>query len=86
MGDLRAYCSSWLPAWSGNQAGDTPLCIGTVKLEDGTDVKGFLCEGHAVEGAVEITELSSWRTYLSSVVASVPQPDVSDEKLTAHAS
>ncbi len=63
-----------------------PLCIGTVKLEDGTDVKGFLCEGHAVEGAVEITELSSWRTYLSSVVASVSQPDVSDEKLTAHAS
>lgn len=62
-----------------------PLCIGTVTLEDGTSVKGFLCEGHAVENAVEITELMSWRTYLSSAAAA-RQPDIPNEELAAQAS
>ncbi len=43
-----------------------PLCIGTVELEDGDTLRGFLCEAYAVSGgAEEITELASWRRYLT---------------------
>ena len=40
-----------------------PLGIGTVTLEDGTEVKGFLCEAHATEDARDITGLGSWRRF-----------------------
>jgi allophanate hydrolase len=43
-----------------------PLCIGTVALDDGTSVKGFLCEPRAIVGATEITELGGWRAYLTA--------------------
>jgi allophanate hydrolase len=42
-----------------------PLCIGTVELESGEKVKGFLCEAWAVEGARDITDLGGWRAYLA---------------------
>jgi allophanate hydrolase len=42
-----------------------PLAIGTVVLEDGTTVNGFVCEPHALEGAVEITSFGGWRGYLA---------------------
>jgi allophanate hydrolase len=41
-----------------------PLCIGTVLLEDGTQVKGFLCEAHAVREARDISSLGSWREFV----------------------
>ncbi|MCB1479662.1 MAG: allophanate hydrolase [Rhodobiaceae bacterium] len=41
-----------------------PLCIGTLTLEDGSTVKGFLCEARAAGNAAEITKLGSWRNYL----------------------
>ena len=41
-----------------------PLGIGTVDLEDGTQVRGFLCEAHAVRSARDITGLGSWRTFI----------------------
>lgn len=44
-----------------------PLGIGKVKLEDGTFVSGFICEPYGLEGAKEITELGSWRTYMASL-------------------
>ena len=43
-----------------------PLTIGTVRLEDGRTVKGFLCEAIAVEDAQDITSLGGWRAYLAS--------------------
>ncbi len=43
-----------------------PLGIGTVELSDGQQVRGFLCEHYATRNAREITEIGSWRTYLSS--------------------
>ena len=43
-----------------------PLCIGTVELEDGSTVKGFLCEAQGLAGAADITGYGGWRTYLSS--------------------
>jgi allophanate hydrolase len=44
----------------------SPLGIGRVRLEDGSEVPGFLCESIATRGAVEITGLRSWRHYLVS--------------------
>lgn len=41
-----------------------PLGIGTVALEDGSEVKCFLCEATAVEGARDITEFGGWRGFL----------------------
>lgn len=41
-----------------------PLGIGTVTLEDGQQVKGFLCESHATRGARDITGLGGWRQFL----------------------
>ena len=42
-----------------------PLCIGTVELESGEKVKGFLCEPSGVEGALDITSYGGWRAYLA---------------------
>ncbi|HUQ74188.1 MAG TPA: allophanate hydrolase [Burkholderiales bacterium] len=41
-----------------------PLGIGTVTLEDGEQVKGFLCEARATQGARDITGLGSWRQFI----------------------
>ena len=41
-----------------------PLAIGTVTLEDGTEVKGFVAEPRALEGAEDITALGGWRAYI----------------------
>ena len=43
-----------------------PLAIGSVQLADGSWVKGFLCEGHVVSGAPDITSLGGWRAWLAS--------------------
>ena len=43
-----------------------PMCIGTLQLEDGTNVKGFLVEYYATKGAEEITHFGGWRNYLKS--------------------
>ena len=40
-----------------------PLCIGTVVLEDGATVRGFLCEPHGLQGAEEITRFGGWRAF-----------------------
>lgn len=44
----------------------SPLGIGTVKLADGSAVKCFLCEGHAIAGAEDITGFGGWRAWLAS--------------------
>jgi allophanate hydrolase len=44
-----------------------PLGIGTLSLSDGREVKGFICEGAAVEGATDITHLGGWRAYIKSL-------------------
>ncbi|HLH49725.1 MAG TPA: allophanate hydrolase [Roseiarcus sp.] len=41
-----------------------PLGIGSLELEDGETVKGFICEAHGVKGARDITDLGGWRRYL----------------------
>ena len=44
-----------------------PLSLGTVLLEDGSSVKGFLCEPAGIVGAQETTHLGSWRKYIQSL-------------------
>ncbi|MBB5062340.1 allophanate hydrolase [Granulicella mallensis] len=44
-----------------------PLSIGTLRLEDGVLVKGFLVEPAATDDAIEITHLGGWRKYLESL-------------------
>ncbi|MDK2634216.1 allophanate hydrolase [Pantoea stewartii subsp. indologenes] len=43
-----------------------PLGIGNLTLADGRVVKGFICEGTALNGALEITEFGGWRNWLAS--------------------
>jgi allophanate hydrolase len=41
-----------------------PLCLGTLELEDGSSVLGFLCEELATRGQPDITALGGWRAHL----------------------
>jgi allophanate hydrolase len=41
-----------------------PLGIGSVELENGELVRGFLCEAYAVAGAEDVSRLGSWRAYV----------------------
>ena len=43
-----------------------PMSIGTVRLGDGTAVKGFLVEAEAVSGAQDISDFGGWRAYVES--------------------
>jgi allophanate hydrolase len=44
----------------------SPLAIGTVSLADGSQVQGFVCEPHAVQGAPDISHHGGWRAYVQS--------------------
>ena len=44
-----------------------PLGIGKIKLANGREVSGFLCEAHALRAAREITALGGWRGYLAEL-------------------
>ncbi len=41
-----------------------PMAIGRVRLDDGRDVLGFLCEPAAVRGAADITRFGGWRAWI----------------------
>lgn len=43
-----------------------PLGIGTLTLDDGEQVKGFLCEAFALADAQDITHFGGWRAYMAS--------------------
>jgi allophanate hydrolase len=45
----------------------SPLGIGTIRLEGGATVKGFICETAGIDGAEDITHLGGWRAYLERV-------------------
>lgn len=42
-----------------------PLGIGTVTLEDGSAVNGFICETYATKNAENISALGSWRRFVA---------------------
>ncbi|OWU82984.1 allophanate hydrolase [Oceanicola sp. 22II-s10i] len=43
-----------------------PLGLGSVTLDDGSSVKGFICEAAGLDGARDITEFGGWRDYLKA--------------------
>jgi allophanate hydrolase len=43
-----------------------PLGIGTLALEDGEQVKGFVCEAYALAGKQDISAAGGWRNYMNS--------------------
>ena len=43
-----------------------PLGIGNVRLADGSWVKGFICEGYALEDAIDISHFGGWRDFIKS--------------------
>ncbi len=44
-----------------------PLGIGTLALDDGGSVQGFLCEARATAGATDISQFGGWRAYIASL-------------------
>lgn len=46
-----------------------PLGLGKVELADGSWVTGFICEGHALQGAQDVTRYGGWRAYVASARA-----------------
>lgn len=44
----------------------SPLCIGSVILEDESVVYGFLCESEYIKEATEISSFGGWRAYLEN--------------------
>ena len=64
----RSSCGTSLAAFGGFVAEiPPPLGIGTLELEDGRQVKGFICEPRGLEGASDITAHGGWRAYLASL-------------------
>ncbi|WP_406128002.1 allophanate hydrolase [Streptomyces canus] len=43
-----------------------PMTLGSVRLADGTEVPGFLCEPSALTDAEDITSFGRWRSYLNA--------------------
>lgn len=52
-----------------------PLCIGTIDLEDGGTVKGFLGEYWACDGVKDITAFGGWRNYLEDLKSPSSEDD-----------
>ncbi len=48
-----------------------PLGIGKVQLIDRRWESGFICEAHGINGAKDITELKSWKKYISEKTAPI---------------
>jgi allophanate hydrolase len=48
-----------------------PLSIGTVRLADGSGVKGFLVEPAAIAGARDISQFGGWRAFMAEEKAAV---------------
>jgi len=46
-----------------------PLSIGTLRLADGREIKGFLVEAAATAGARDITRFGGWRAYVKEMEA-----------------
>ena len=46
-----------------------PLSIGTIRLADGRNVKGFIVEPAALDGARDISAFGGWRAYMAEAAA-----------------
>jgi allophanate hydrolase len=46
-----------------------PLSIGTIRLSDGSQVKGFIVEAAGLDGARDISSFGGWRAYMAEAAA-----------------
>lgn len=46
-----------------------PLGIGTLALDDGSQVQGFVCEAQALQSAQDMSHFGGWRAYMASLKA-----------------
>jgi allophanate hydrolase len=46
-----------------------PLSIGTIRLSDGSHVKGFIVEAAGLDGARDISSFRGWRAYMAEAAA-----------------
>ncbi|MFC3001738.1 allophanate hydrolase-related protein [Falsiroseomonas tokyonensis] len=44
-----------------------PLCIGTLRLADGSTPKGFLVEPEGLHGAEDISRFGGWRAFIANL-------------------
>ncbi len=44
----------------------SPLGIGTIRLADGSEAKGFLCEAEGIKGGRDISGFGGWRAFVAS--------------------
>ncbi|RDW81168.1 putative Allophanate hydrolase [Aspergillus mulundensis] len=58
-----------------------PLGIGSIELQDGQWVHGFICEPDGLEGATEITSYGGWRAYTQSLSAAKPKVNATEKKV-----
>jgi allophanate hydrolase len=63
--ELELWDMSWEALGTFMAKVPAPLAIGSVHTEDGELVKGFLCEGVAVEDARDISSFGGYRKYLA---------------------
>jgi allophanate hydrolase len=62
--ELWRLPTAGLARFMGGLAG--PMAIGRVRLDDGREVLGFLCESVALDSATDITSYGGWLAYLAS--------------------
>lgn len=43
-----------------------PIRLGHVRLEDGTEVHGYLCDPAEIDGGRDISDLGGWRAFLTT--------------------
>jgi allophanate hydrolase len=48
-----------------------PLSIGSIRLADGSQVKGFIVEAAGLDGARDISAFGGWRAYMAQAAATV---------------
>ena len=44
-----------------------PLSIGTILLNNGQSVLGFLCEAYAAKDSLDVTSFGGWRNFVKSL-------------------
>jgi len=55
-----------------------PLGIGTLSLENGEEVKGFICEPSGIVGAQDVTEHGGWHAYTQTLVNAIPHFEMNE--------
>ena len=59
-----------------------PLGLGSIELEDGRWVHGFICEAAGLQGAQDISHFGGWRAYVRSLSAPPSPPSLTTSSMT----